>query len=134
MSDNYFLNPDNDRGDYGKKSPLRALPGQQAEQGSNREEFFRRSPMGGLVSLALIAGGMTGLIFAFQLSLSVYADDVDALADYKPNEVTKVYADDGTQIGELSLERRIPLEYNEIPERMKQAILAIEDTRFYEHH
>src|SRR5499426_723302 len=133
MSDNYFLNPDNDPGDYGKKSPITALPDKLAEKVSKLEDFFRRSTMGGLVSLALIAGGMTGLIFAFQLSLSDYAVDVDALADYKPNEVTKVYADDGTQIGELSLERRIPLEYNEIPERMKQAILAIEDTRFYEH-
>ncbi|HEV2667948.1 MAG TPA: transglycosylase domain-containing protein, partial [Blastocatellia bacterium] len=70
----------------------------------------------------------------YQMSLSDYANDVDGLANYKPNEVTKVYADDGkTPIGELSLERRIPLEYREIPERMKQAILAIEDTRFYDH-
>src|SRR5262249_34663446 len=76
----------------------------------------------------------TGLIFAYQMSVSGYADDVDGLANYKPNEVTKVYADDGkTQIGELSLERRIPLEYNEIPDRMKKAIMAIEDTRLYEH-
>src|SRR6185369_7317412 len=40
---------------------------------------------------------------------------------------------DGTLIGELSLERRIPLEYNQIPEKLKEAVLAIEDTRFYEH-
>ncbi|MGE0131461.1 MAG: penicillin-binding protein 1A [Blastocatellales bacterium] len=98
------------------------------------EDFFRSSTPKALVTLALIAGGMTGLIFAYQMSFSVYADEVDALADYKPNEITKVYADDGkTLIGELSLERRIPLEYKDIPERMKEAILAIEDTRFYEH-
>ena len=59
---------------------------------------------------------------------------MDALADYKPNEITKVFADDGkTLIGELSLERRIPLEYSQIPEKLKEAVLAIEDTRFYEH-
>src|SRR5262249_45414030 len=62
-----------------------------------------------------------------------YAYDVDGLANYKPPQVTKVYADDGSEIGELSLERRIPLDYKDIPERMKQAILAIEDTRFYDH-
>jgi penicillin-binding protein 1A len=52
----------------------------------------------------------------------------------RPSEVTKVYADDGkTVIGELSLERRIPLASDEIPETMKKAILAIEDTRFDDH-
>src|SRR5262249_22139518 len=29
--------------------------------------------------------------------------------------------------------RRIPIEYRDIPERLKEAVLAIEDTRFYEH-
>src|SRR5262249_24181781 len=72
-------------------------------------------------------------IFAFQLNLSVYADDVDGLAVFAPPQVTKVYADDGTEIGELALERRIPVEYKDIPDRMRQAILAIEDARFYDH-
>ncbi|MGH9940327.1 MAG: penicillin-binding protein 1A, partial [Blastocatellia bacterium] len=109
------------------------MPNKLTETVARLEDFFRGATTGALVSLALIAGGMTGLVFAYQMSFSVFADDVDALADYKPHEITKVYADDGTLIGELSLERRIPLEYNGIPERMKQAILAIEDTRFYDH-
>ncbi|HEX5084375.1 MAG TPA: transglycosylase domain-containing protein, partial [Blastocatellia bacterium] len=104
-----------------------------AEKLAILEDFFRVATVWALLSLALIAGGMTGLIFTYQMSLSGYAEDVDGLANYKPPQVTKVYADDGTQIGELSLERRIPLDYREIPERMKQAILAIEDTRFYDH-
>ncbi len=133
MSDNYFLNPDDEPGGSGKKNSLLAIPDKLAEKVIGLEDFFRRSTIGALLALAMIAGGMTGLIFAYQMSFSVYADDVDALADYKPNEVTKVYADDGSQIGELALERRIPLEYSQIPEQMKQAILAIEDTRFYNH-
>ncbi len=98
------------------------------------EEFFRRPTMAGLVVLSLIAGGMTGLVFAYQMSFSSYAKDVDGLADFRPAEITYVYADDGkTVIGELSLERRIPLEYHEIPDLMKKAILAIEDVRFDDH-
>jgi penicillin-binding protein 1A len=134
MSDNYFFNPDDEPGFSGKKSRLMALPDKLAEKVVRLEDFFRRSTTGALVSLALIAGGLTGLIFAYQMSISSFADDVDGLANYNPPAVTRVFADDGkTQIGELSLERRIPLEYNEIPERMKQAILAIEDARFYNH-
>ncbi len=133
MADNYFLTPDHEPNGSEKKTSLMALPDKLAEKLARLEDFFRVSTTGALVWLALIAGGMTGLVFTYQMSLSDYATDVDGLANYKPNEVTKVFADDGTLIGELSLERRIPLEYKQIPERMKQAILAIEDTRFYDH-
>lgn len=98
------------------------------------EAFFRRATFMALFVLAMIAGGLTGLVLAYQASFTSFAAEVDSLADYRPPEVTKVYADDGkTIIGELSLERRIPLAYEQIPEQMKQAILAIEDTRFDEH-
>ncbi len=98
------------------------------------EDFFRRATFVALLVLAIIAGGLTGLVTAYQASFSSFAAEVDSLSEYRPPEVTKVYADDGkTIIGELALERRIPLTYEEIPERMKQAIRAIEDMRFDDH-
>ncbi|MBI1763549.1 MAG: PBP1A family penicillin-binding protein [Acidobacteria bacterium] len=98
------------------------------------EEFFRRSKLGALAVLAMVAGGLTGLVVAYQLNFTSYAAEVDALADYRPAEITKVFADDGkTVIGELALERRIPLSYEQIPARMREAIMAIEDTRFFDH-
>jgi penicillin-binding protein 1A len=134
MSDNYFLNPDDEPDGSNHRSSPMTLLDKLTEKVARLEEFFRRSTTASLVTLALIAGGMTGLVFAYQLSFSVYADEVDGLAEYRPAEITKVYADDDvTLIGELALERRIPLEYKDIPERLKEAILAIEDTRFYKH-
>jgi penicillin-binding protein 1A len=98
------------------------------------EAFFRRSTMAALVALAVIAGGLTGLVLSYQLSFTSFAAEVDALQDYRPAEITKVYADDGkTVIGELALERRIPLTYEQLPENLKRAIMAIEDTRFFSH-
>ena len=38
-----------------------------------------------------------------------------------------------TVIGEFFLEKRIPLKYEEIPPVLKNAILAIEDARFFQH-
>jgi penicillin-binding protein 1A len=62
------------------------------------------------------------------------AQQVAAIANYRPNLVTRVLADDGrTVIGEFSLERRIPVTYEQIPEQLKQAIWAIEDDRFFQH-
>jgi penicillin-binding protein 1A len=98
------------------------------------EGFLQRSTLLTLLVLSLIAGGLTGLLFAYQVGFTTYAEEVEALSEYQPGEITKVYADDGkTIIGELALERRVPLAYEQIPEQMKQAILAIEDTRFHDH-
>ena len=87
-----------------------------------------------MLFLALAAGGLTGIIAAYELNYSRAASEVAALATYRPSVVTRVYADDGeTVIGEFALEKRIPLKYEEIPQVLKNAILAVEDVRFYDH-
>lgn len=84
--------------------------------------------------LAMAAGGLTGVFASYQLNYSRTAEAVASLATYRPSVVTRVYADDGkTIIGEFALEKRIPLKYEEIPPVMQNAILAVEDNRFYEH-
>jgi penicillin-binding protein 1A len=71
---------------------------------------------------------------AYQASMTEQAQEVAGLANYRPNLVTRVVADDGkTVVGEFSLERRIPVTYDQIPETMKNAIFAIEDDRFFQH-
>jgi len=134
MADNYSYNPDRKPGRIDSSPSFQVFYDKLVESTRKIEEFFRSSKLTSLLALSLIAGGLSGLVLSYQLSFTSFAADVDGLADKKPIEITKVYAADGTTlIGELALERRIPLEYREIPERMKQAILAIEDTRFYEH-
>jgi penicillin-binding protein 1A len=84
--------------------------------------------------LSVTAGGLTGILASYELNFSRAANEVAALATYQPSVVTRIYADDGkTVIGEFALERRIPLTYEEIPENVKHAILAVEDSRFYKH-
>jgi penicillin-binding protein 1A len=98
------------------------------------QDFFRRYTFLALLSLSVVAGMMFGATVAYQASMTEEAQQVAALADYRPNLVTRVLADDGkTVIGEFSVERRIPVGYDDIPERMKQAIWAIEDDRFFQH-
>jgi penicillin-binding protein 1A len=99
-----------------------------------RAHILRRFWLPAVLLLALAAGGLTGIIAAYELNYSRAANEVAALATYRPSVVTRVYADDGeTVIGEFALEKRIPLKYDEIPPVMKNAILAVEDARFYEH-
>jgi penicillin-binding protein 1A len=99
-----------------------------------RRHLLRRFWLPAVLLLALAAGGLTGIIAAYQLNYSRAANEVAALATYRPSVVTRVYADDGeTVIGEFALEKRIPLKYEEIPPVMQNAILAVEDARFYDH-
>lgn len=99
-----------------------------------RRHLLRRFWLPAVLLLALAAGGLTGVIAAYKLNYSRAANEVAALATYRPSVVTRVYADDGeTVIGEFALEKRIPLKYEEIPPVMRNAILAVEDARFYDH-
>ena len=101
---------------------------------NERKHILRRVWFPAVILLALAAGGLTGIIAAYQLNYSQAASEVAALATYRPSVVTRIYADDGqTVIGEFALEKRIPLKYDEIPPVMKNAILAVEDVRFYDH-
>lgn len=101
---------------------------------ARRRHFLRRFWLPAVLLLALAAGGLTGIIAAYQINYSRAAQEVASLATYRPSVVTRVYADDGeTIIGEFALEKRIPLKYEEIPPLVKNAILAIEDARFYDH-
>src|SRR5215813_5388860 len=98
------------------------------------QDFFRQYTFLSLLGLSIIAGMLFGLTVAYQASMTEEAQQVAALANYRPNLVTRVLAADGkTVIGEFSVERRIPISYDEIPNRMKQAIWAIEDDRFFSH-
>src|SRR5262244_591853 len=99
-----------------------------------RRNIVRRFWLPAVLLLGLAAGGLTGIIAAYELNYSRAASEVASLATYRPSVVTRVYADDGkTVIGEFALEKRIPLKYEEIPPVMKNAILAVEDARFYDH-
>ncbi|NBS39905.1 MAG: penicillin-binding protein, partial [Betaproteobacteria bacterium] len=59
---------------------------------------------------------------------------VNALLDYKPKIPLRIYTSDGVLIGEFGEERRSPLRASETPKLMRDAILAAEDSRFFEHH
>ncbi len=84
--------------------------------------------------LALAAGGLTGVLGSYYLNNSRATTEVSALATYRPSEVTKIYAaDNETVIAEFALEKRIPLKEDEIPEKFENALISIEDTRFYDH-
>ena len=90
--------------------------------------------------LLILAGlGLAGLISGVLLvgvGLSVaYPNlpDVKGLTDYRPKMPMRVYSADNVLIGEFGEEKRNFLPIAEIPQVMRDAVLAIEDARFYRH-
>ena len=59
--------------------------------------------------------------------------DVSTLSYYEPALTTRIFASDGSLIGTLYRENRTWTKLDEISPKLRDAILAIEDTRFYEH-
>ena len=58
---------------------------------------------------------------------------LDALTDYRPKVPLRVYTADGQLIGEFGEERRSVVRIADVPALMKNAVLAAEDSRFFEH-
>lgn len=59
--------------------------------------------------------------------------DISDLSDYRPKLPLRIYSAEGVLLGEFGEERRNLTPINEIPAVMKNAVLAIEDARFYSH-
>ncbi len=83
----------------------------------------------------LSALGLIGVLLAGFAALVIYSNlpSLDTLTDYRPKIPLRIYSDEGLLIGEFGAERRNVVKISEVPEHLKNAILAAEDDRFYEH-
>ena len=84
----------------------------------------------------LAAAAAVGLALTIAVALSVaYPNlpDISDLADYRPKLPLRVYSAEGALLGEFGEERRNLTPIAEIPQVMKDAVLAIEDARFFQH-
>ncbi len=82
-----------------------------------------------LIVLILILGSLAGIFLAL-------AQDVPAISElkkYRSPEGTKVYADDNTLIGEFKIEKGIYVPYSKFPAHLVNAVIAVEDSRFWSH-
>lgn len=76
-----------------------------------------------------------GLALAMIVLVLLYPNlpSLEVLTDYRPKIPLRVYSADGHIIGEFGEERRALVKISDVPPLMKQAILAAEDDRFYQH-
>jgi penicillin-binding protein 1A len=90
--------------------------------------------------LAWLLGGLAALAALFfalvAVALAVAYPNlppIDSLTDYRPKLPLRVFSTDGVLLGEFGEERRSFTPIKEVPKVMRDAVLAIEDARFYDH-
>ena len=81
----------------------------------------------------ILAGTGLVLIFGYIFYLAQDLPSLDQLENYDPDLVTRIYSADGEILDELFLEKRIFVGLDQIPNNMKNAVIASEDRRFYNH-
>jgi penicillin-binding protein 1A len=87
-----------------------------------------------LASVFLGLAVVGALLGAFVLALLwPTLPSLEALTDYQPKIPLRVVSAEGDLLGEFGEERRAVVSIREVPDVMKQAILAAEDERFYQH-
>ena len=80
-----------------------------------------------LVVLGCIIGGL------FYVHIRDGLPDVSTLKNVELQQPMQIFTADGKLIGEVGEERRIPVKLEEVPQKLIDAIIATEDSRFYEH-
>lgn len=84
----------------------------------------------GVVAAALVGALSAAAIYAYYAPTVPNFESVD---DYLPKVGSRIYSADNQLIGEFAAERRVMVDYNDVPERLFQAFIAAEDKRFWSH-
>jgi penicillin-binding protein 1A len=90
--------------------------------------------LGGLL-LALLAVLLVGALVLGALTLwwAHELPPIDKATDYRPRQHLQVLSADGVEIAQFGAERRLFVPVAQVPQRLKDAVLAVEDAGFYEH-
>ncbi len=91
--------------------------------------FARGAVIVALFVTAAGAGILSGVLFAYAGDLP----EIEALDNYAPSTITRVYASGGELVGEFAVQRRLIVGYDDIAPRLRQAIIAAEDGDFNTH-
>lgn len=99
---------------------------------SERLAWLIRHALPVLAALFVLLAGTAGYLYRLSLTLPDLDVDPDAL---RPAETSIVYAADGSVLGRWHGEQnRTVVPLDDVPRAMRDAVVAIEDARFYEHH
>lgn len=116
------------------RDPVPPDEGQDQQGGPSQGGGKRRGLWFWIVTL-FFGGALLGALLVGLTVAVIYPQlpSMERLTDYRPKMPLRVYTVDNVLIGEFGDERRKFVPIEKIPNRLKKAVLAIEDDRFYQH-
>tara|TARA_R110000868_G_scaffold37481_6_gene132616 strand:+ start:14195 stop:16450 length:2256 start_codon:yes stop_codon:yes gene_type:complete len=87
----------------------------------------------GIISLSVITSSVLLLILAIYLGAWGKIPKTKELSDFKYQRASEVYSADSVLIGKYFLFDRQPIQFEAVPKNLIEALVAIEDERFYDH-
>lgn len=102
--------------------------------GAKRRRWWRGFLFGALG--VAVVGSLTGVgvgVYAYRKYASDLPRRLDVVTDYRPLRATEIFSADGELIGRFFIENRVLVPVESLPNVLKQAFVAAEDNRFYQH-
>ncbi len=110
---------------------------QRAARDIARENISRKKENKFFSNLKMFVLSTTALLLACLVSLNLYLSSlppIENLEDFKPNIVTKFYSEDGEVIKTFTAYTYDKVDLKDVPDQLKNALIATEDKNFYQHH
>ncbi|TWC71149.1 penicillin-binding protein 1A [Herbaspirillum sp. SJZ099] len=110
--------------------PLPTSPGRL-----QRQRGFLNPNIAKFIGLSILGLGIAGalLVVYALIFINPRLPSLDLITDYRPKVPLRIYSEDKVLLGEFGEEKRSLVKLDDIPADMKNAVLAIEDYRFYQH-
>lgn len=98
--------------------------------GSRHRPFGKRLKIGAVsIASALLLGGLAGI----GVAAMIHMPRVDSLSDYTPGLITQLFDRNGQIFATYAREKRVLIEEGAVPELLQQAVLAAEDSNYFQH-
>lgn len=81
----------------------------------------------------LLFGAGAGVAWGTWKNICSDCPSIAQIRTFEPEQTSKLYSHDGRLLAEIGIERRTPVSINALPDYVRQAFVAVEDKRFYEH-
>jgi len=99
---------------------------------NNMQKYLKILRVSSKIFFSVLVLGLTGLLVLY-LYLEPELPSVEGLSDIQLQVPLRVFSKEGSLMAEYGEKRRTPKAIKDIPEKLRQAFLAAEDDRFYEH-
>jgi penicillin-binding protein 1A len=83
--------------------------------------------------LPLAAAVVVGAVAGVGVAAAIHMPRVETLVDFQPGQISRLHDRNGEVFATFARQRRVLLEEGEVPELLRQAVIAVEDSNFYQH-